>query len=239
MTLPINHPYPLRQVKSWVRRASGLSITEKQFLETTDFALGSPLEFHETIAQYRNNNCPIFIDIGCGDGQSAIQLASENPTACIIGVETHTPGIARGLMKAKEVGLGNLYMFHGDIWEIFDSKTDQIFDRVHLYFSDPWPKSRHHKRRLIQEEFLLTLKNYLLESSVLHIATDWQPYAEHIQEVLNNLQQHFIFSSVHLPSMGKEFKRIPTKYERRGILKGHCISEFYIQSKRESQLSDQ
>jgi tRNA (guanine-N7-)-methyltransferase len=236
MSLPENHPYPSRQIKSWVRREASLSAADKKILESSSCLIASVKNLESIIQNYRESNKKVFIDIGCGDGQSALQLASENPSACIIGVETHTPGIAKTLFNAQQKELHNVYIFQGDIWDILDMKISEYFDRIHLYFSDPWPKSRHHKRRLIQKDFLLALRRHMKPSSVLHIATDWRPYAEHIAEVLLNLEDRFLCSPVHLESMGKEFCRIPTKYERKGLEKQHTIFEFYMQSKREDQL---
>jgi tRNA (guanine-N7-)-methyltransferase len=234
-TLP-PQSYPLRQIKSWTRRETRLNPIEEDFLQESPGYLRS---LNDLILHARENliaRKPIFIDIGCGDGQSTIQLAQWAPEACIIGIETHTPGIAKGLMIAHAQGVRNLSIFQGDFWELLDAQPDLNFDRIHLYFSDPWPKSRHHKRRLIQVKFLEALRAYISTSTILHIATDWANYAEYIMAVL--LQCPWLsFTNKHNPlTMGMEFVRTPTKYERRGLAKGHSISEFYIQLKRADQL---
>ena len=239
MTLLAASGYPLRQIKSWVRRETSLSEMEKNFLEKCPHYLKNLNEMIALSSNKAASGIPLFLDIGCGDGQSTLQLSKWAPQACVIGVEMHTPGIAKCLLQAHTEALENLFLFQGDIWDFLDLKTDLIFDRIHLYFSDPWPKARHHKRRLVQKDFFEALPKHMSRNTVIHIATDWANYAEHIDSVLKECENFLSYSSQHdYSSMGSEFLRNPTKYEKKGLAKGHSISEFYIQLKREGQLSE-
>ncbi len=236
MTIVSPQGYPFRQIKSWTRRETRLSAFEDSFLKKSKNYISSL----ETLFLHWQKNLearrPLFIDIGCGDGQSTIQLAQWAPNACVIGIETHTPGIVKGLIAAHTQGIKNLSIFQGDFWDLLEAKPDLTFDRIHLYFSDPWPKSRHHKRRLVQAPFLEALKTHMSSSTILHIATDWSNYAEHIKEVLSQCPWLSVELKHEPLTMRAEFVRNPTKYERKGLSKGHSIFEFYIQLKRANQL---
>jgi len=222
-------PYPHRTIKSWVRRETTLSSKEQDFLDCSPFALKSLEDLIAKMHQIVNLGKPLFLDMGCGDGQSTLQLAKWAPDAYIFGIEMHTPGLLKCLLKAHSEGLSNVFLFQGDILDVLEASESLIFDRMHLYFSDPWPKSHHHKRRLVQLKFLEALKPHMSSKTIVHIATDWAPYSEHIRSVLNMCQEWLNYRSQH-PSntINLEFKRNPTKYEKKGLAKGHVISEFYI-----------
>ena len=237
MTTLAANGYPLRQIKSWIRRETSLSEGEKNFLEKSPYYLKNINEMMALSKSKAASGMPLFLDIGCGDGKSTLQLAKWAPQACVIGVEMHTPGIAKCLLQAHTEALENLFLFQGDIWDYLEAKQELVFDRIHLYFSDPWPKTKHHKRRLVQKDFFEALRKYISHNTVIHIATDWAHYAEHIAYVLKECEHFLTYSAQHEnASMGPEFQRNLTKYEKRGLEKGHSIYEFYIQLKRENQL---
>lgn len=227
---------PLRTVKSWVRRESQLTADEQSDLFESSSYFSDPHKLANLLLSKQGQGIALCLDIGCGDGQSTLQLATEKDHSCVLAIETHTPGLLKIVHEAKKKTLDNILLFHGDILDLLPVLSGIKFSRVHVYFSDPWPKARHHKRRLIQEHFVKNLLSLIDQKGLIHIATDWQPYADHIKECLESITLCQTSDKPYPDAQGYCFKRNPTKYERRGLEKGHKISEFYIQIKREDQL---
>jgi tRNA (guanine-N7-)-methyltransferase len=119
------------------------------------------------------------LEIGFGDGETLVDQAAQNPAVDYLGVEVHRPGIGHCLLKADARGIGNLRDICHDAVEVLGQQiADQSFSRVNLYFPDPWPKKRHHKRRLMQADFLDLVASKLIPGGALHVATDWRNYSE-------------------------------------------------------------
>lgn len=217
------HPRP---IKSWISRQSSLSINEKSLLHAAEqrgifYPLGSRLPgLADAIAAAPRT----YLDIGFGDGQSLLQLAEFDPEALIIGVEPHMPGVLRVLRSEPRA---QVRIAACDVYDVFPALPKSCLDRVHVYFSDPWPKTRHHKRRLIQKNFWDTLAPFLSEQALVHIATDWAPYAEMIAEELSSLPLWVSDSTDPLP-VEKQFVRQKTKYERKAAKEGRFVTEFYV-----------
>lgn len=164
---------------------------------------------------------PIVLDIGFGNGESLISLAQQHPELNFLGVEVYRPGIGNLLRNAFAAKLENIRVINMDVVELLQKHIAvNSFTAVLIWFADPWPKKRHHKRRLIQQPFLKLLVDKLKRDGELYIATDWQPYAEHIQGVmhLSNL-----FSEIEEPLLIQQ--RPQTKFERRGEKLGHEVFE--------------
>jgi tRNA (guanine-N7-)-methyltransferase len=126
------------------------------------------------------------LEIGFGSGDSLVPLAAENPGLDYLGIEVHRPGIGHSLLRIEAEALRNLRLICHDAVEVLSRQIrDRSFMRINLYFPDPWPKKRHHKRRLLQPDFLELAAAKLQDSGAFHIATDWQNYAEHIDEAPN------------------------------------------------------
>jgi tRNA (guanine-N7-)-methyltransferase len=220
--------YPLRSIKSWVSRIGSLSSLQKnmltQYMNIRFFATGDYELFKQTVLLRSAEK--IFLDIGFGDGLTLIALAQQYPDALILGFEPHLSGVAHCLVKIKELGLDNILIFQGDVLDYLEDRTMHKASRVHIYFSDPWPKVRHYKRRLIQVPFLKLLAERLMPGSLIHFATDWQNYAQHITSCFVE-QDDFVLTSFEQLPIQDQFKRPVTKYEQRGINLGHTITEFY------------
>ena len=169
------------------------------------------------------------LDIGFGDGEALLTLAANNPTIDYLGIEVHEPGIGHLLLLLERANIANVRIIPHDAVEVLDEMlADCQFDVVNLFFPDPWPKKRHHKRRLIQPSFIQNVSRVLKTGGVLHITTDWDDYALHIREVLKNNHQFSLSTEDEtLPLLF----RPPTKFERRGRQLGHDVTELYFRLK--------
>ena len=166
---------------------------------------------------------PLVLEIGYGMGQSLAQMAAAEPDKDFIGIEVHQPGVGSLLSQIAEAGLTNLRTYHTDAMQVLaQCIAAQSLARVQIFFPDPWPKKRHHKRRLIQPEVVALLGEKLAPGGVLHLATDWQPYAEHMLEVL---QQALGLDNLYPETdyAPRPEQRPLTKFEQRGQRLGHGV----------------
>lgn len=163
----------------------------------------------------------VVLDIGFGNGESLLTLAEQHPELNFLGVEVYRPGIGNLLRNAYDSKLENIRVINTDVVELLQNNiAASSFSAVLIWFADPWPKRRHHKRRLIQVPFLKLLAEKLVPEGELNIATDWQPYAKHIHETVK-------LSGLYTDIPASTFiqQRPQTKFERRGGRLGHNISE--------------
>jgi tRNA (guanine-N7-)-methyltransferase len=166
---------------------------------------------------------PRILEIGFGNGDSLVQMTSADPASDFLGIEVHDPGIGHCLIAARKAKLTNLKLIAHDAIEVLETQIPVTsLARINLYFPDPWPKKRHHKRRIVQPDFLELCASRLESRASLHIATDWANYAEHIDEVL--AESHSFFCAERCEHDGDQpLSRPATKFERRGLRKGHRI----------------
>jgi tRNA (guanine-N7-)-methyltransferase len=164
------------------------------------------------------------VEIGFGMGKSTALMAGKNPAAGYIGIEVHAPGVARLLWEIKNRGLENIRIVYGDAFPALrDMIPPDSIDGVHIFFPDPWPKKRHHKRRLLTADFLRLLASRLKTGGYLYIVTDWQDYAGHIAETLNGVPE------LEAPENAEAVFpwRPETAFEKKGRLAGRKITEIY------------
>ena len=163
------------------------------------------------------------LEIGFGMGDSLATMARADTTAAFVGIEVHRPGVGRLLSEIDRLGLDNLKVYAEDAVEVLEQViSNGSLDRIQIYFPDPWHKKRHHKRRLIQPEFVSLLSDRLRPGGQLHLATDWQPYAEHMLEVLEANATMTNDAGAGKYS-SKPRWRPETKFERRGQRLGHGV----------------
>jgi len=175
-----------------------------------------------------SRSAPRVLEIGYGMGQSLIKMAEAEPDKDFVGIEVHSPGVGSLIqgafdIEAEKIRLANLKTYMADAVDVLEEAIPvDSLSRVQVYFPDPWHKKKHHKRRLIQPELVKLISSRLVVGGVLHLATDWEPYAEHMLEVLSAEQS--------LKNSYREFAERPewrpeTKFEKRGEGLGHRVND--------------
>jgi len=213
-----------RTIRSFVRRAGRLTPSQQKALEELWPVFG--LDYGPDLLDLERvfgSAAAVVLEIGFGNGETLVQQATENPEQNYLGIEVHEPGVGHCLLKARDANIKNLRLMIHDAIEVL---TNQIplasLSRVNLYFPDPWPKKRHHKRRIVQPDFLSLIAARLKTDGTLNIATDWAGYAEHIDEVISQ-SDCFTCSERREHDGEQPLDRPRTKFERRGLKKGHRI----------------
>jgi tRNA (guanine-N7-)-methyltransferase len=221
-----------RPIRSFVIRSGRMTEAQRKALDTHMRRWALPQdrqpENYETV--FGNPN-PLTLEIGFGMGDSLATMALESPQRNFIGVEVHQAGVGRLLALADEFQLSNLRVYCHDAVEVLQQNiSHHSLERVNIYFPDPWHKTKHHKRRLIQPEFLTLLHSRLKNKGLLHIATDWEPYAKHVITVIN---QHAGFNNIAGSKIYTDpagLGRPETKFERRGVKLGHGVWDMAFQT---------
>ena len=216
-----------RTVRSFVRRTGRLTPSQEKAL--TDLWPHYGLEFDEAPIDFDalfGRNAPRVLEIGFGNGETLVQQAAASPEQDFIGIEVHEPGVGHCLLKARDADISNLRLIVHDAIEVLQHQVPPgSLCRVNLYFPDPWPKKRHHKRRIVQESFLNLIAERLTDDGTLNIATDWANYAEHIDEVLSR-SDRFTCIERREHDGDQPLDRPRTKFEARGLRKGHRICDW-------------
>jgi tRNA (guanine-N7-)-methyltransferase len=168
-------------------------------------------------------------EIGFGNGESLVASAIANPGADFLGAEVHAPGIGHCLLGARKAGLENLRVVMDDAVRVLELRiADAALARANLLFPDPWPKKRHHKRRIVQPPFLRLLAAKIRPGGVLYIATDWADYARHIDEIIAEVDE--VTVTERREHCGdRPLDRPGTHFERRGLKLGHRIVDWCLQ----------
>jgi tRNA (guanine-N7-)-methyltransferase len=164
---------------------------------------------------------PKVLEIGFGMGEATASMAQAHPEIDFVGIEVHTPGVGALLRRLAELGIENVRVIQHDAVEVIEHMIgDRALDGVHIFFPDPWPKKRHHKRRLIQPDFVELLTRRMKAGATLHVATDWEDYAQHILAVLaaEPLLENTATDYAARPTI-----RPLTKFEGRGLKLGHRV----------------
>jgi tRNA (guanine-N7-)-methyltransferase len=206
----------VRPIRSYVLRQGRTTPAQVRALETLLPRYGIAFS-QQQIASARA--APLVLEIGSGMGETTAQIAKAHPEVDFVAVEVHGPGIGSLLNRIEAEQLGNLRVIRHDALDVLEHMiADDTLAAIHLFFPDPWPKKRHHKRRLVQPEFAALAARKLRSGGILHAATDWPDYAEHMQAV---------FSKEPLlePAAQPFVARPVTKFESRGQRLGHPIRE--------------
>lgn len=212
----------LRPIRSFVKREGKLTKGQKNALEKAWPCLGVDLDDEQLdLASLFGREAPVVLEIGFGNGASLAEMAAASPETNFFGIEVHRPGVGSLLVHVLHQGLENVRVSADDAVQVLNQQIpDQSLDRVQIFFPDPWHKKRHHKRRLIQPEFVNMLCDKLKKEGVIHAATDWENYAEHILEVLEGCSMIENTADGYAP---KPDYRPGTKYEARGKRLGHGV----------------
>lgn len=221
---------PRRTIKSFVIRAGRMTQGQKLAIETGWPQVG--LTLADGMLDYRkvfNREAPTTLEIGFGMGQSLCEMAQQAPEQNFIGIEVHRPGVGALISLLQTHHVDNVRIFNEDAIEVLNHCiADHSLDRLLLFFPDPWHKTRHHKRRIVQTEFAQLVRRKLKVGGVWHMATDWQPYAEHMLEVMQQAEgyQNLASDGQYVP---RPQERPKTKFENRGERLGHGVWDLKFQ----------
>ncbi len=219
-----------RRVRSFVRREGRITHAQKDAIERLWPRFGiEPPKAPLDLAAVFDRAAPVVVEIGFGNGDHLLARAQSEIDKNFLGVEVHRPGVGRVLHRIEQLGLTNLRVANHDAVEFLrDGVTPGSLAEVVVYFPDPWPKKRHHKRRLIQPEFVALIANRLASGGVLRLATDWAQYGEQMlavlaaEPLLRNVVQSGGFAQ-------RPATRAPTRFETRGERLGHQVFDLEFQ----------
>ena len=226
----MNRPAGHRPLRSFVRREGRMTGGQQRALERLWPVYGvdlppGPLD----LAALFGRAAPCVLDIGFGNGETLVAMAAADPDRNYLGVEVHRPGVGHCLLAAEEAEVSNLRVLVADAVEVMSRHlAPGSLAAIHIYFPDPWPKKRHHKRRLIQRSFLDLAADRLEPGGVLHLATDWEDYAEWMSELLED-DDHFANTAAPHHYLPDPPPRPETKFERRGLRRGHKVFDLIYQ----------
>ncbi len=212
--------------RTYVRREGRTTTAQRRALDHlwADYGIdpgAGPVDLTAIFAR----SAPCVLEIGFGMGETLTTLAQAHPELNFLGADIYRPGIGHALLELQRLQLSNVRIANADIRELVEHALPAAsLAAVLIFFPDPWPKKRHHKRRLVQTEFMHAIARVLAPGGRLHMATDWQDYAEHITTVMQLLPE---FAPCSEPSQRTPFciARPSTKFERRGLRLGHTISD--------------
>jgi len=212
-----------RRIRSFVLRQGRLTKGQERALQTgwTQFGIDYSENLLDLNQTFGRPDSKKILEIGFGMGESTAKIAQTLSDCDFLAVEVHTPGVGSLLKLIQEQALPNIRIIRHDVVEVLQHMLpDDSLDGVHIFFPDPWHKKRHHKRRLIQAEFVKLICTKLRTGGYVHVATDWQEYAEWVLEVLN--------AELKIKNTAKDYTEKPsyrplTKFENRGIKLGHGV----------------
>lgn len=213
----------LRKIRSFVRREGRMTNAQRRAMEELMPVHGITDTGHVLdLDAIFGRSAPRYLEIGFGMGDSLLQMASRHPESDYIGIDVHRPGVGGLLLRIEELGIHNLKLINDDAVEILQRAiADQGLDGVFLFFPDPWHKKKHHKRRIVQPDFVQLVRRKLKMDGIFHLATDWENYAEHMMENLSQAEGFENLAGTGQYSSPGE--RPETKYERRGQRLGHGV----------------
>lgn len=215
--------HPRRPIRSFVRREGRITDGQKRALAELLPRYGVPAG--DTLLDLEalfGRRAPVHVEIGFGNGEALAAMASAHPENNYLGIEVHRPGVGALLQRLEADAIGNVRVIGIDALPVLEQRIpDAVLSAVCIFFPDPWPKLRHHKRRLIQPGFLALLRRKLKVGARLHLATDWEDYARHMLQVLSAAEGFENCAGVGRFATPGE--RPPTKFERRGQRLGHGV----------------
>jgi len=219
-----------RTIRSYVLRKGRLTTAQQLALDELWPYYG--IERTEAVLVFEDHfqrSADVIVEIGFGNGESTWQMAQQEPEKNFIGIEVHKPGVGHLMMRLEEHAIENVRIVCEDAVPFMKNRiAPGSLAGVRIYFADPWPKKRHHKRRIIQPDFVDDLARSMASGAVLHLATDWQPYAEHMLEVMQPRSDFINLSPTGDYCETPEWRPY-TKYEQRGERLGHEVRDLLYQ----------
>ena len=228
MSDSMDNPKYQRTVRSFVLRQGHLSPAQQRAIDQGMPRWGIDYQPQPiNLDQAFGRNAPKILEIGFGMGAATAQIAAAHPGNDYLGIEVHSPGVGNLLKLIDENELNNLRIIRHDAVEVLEHMlADDILDGVYIFFPDPWPKKRHHKRRLIQPPLIEQLAQKIKPGGYLHCATDWEEYAEQMLEVLNACPA--LRNTVEGFAQRPDYRPL-TKFEARGLRLGHGVWDLVFQ----------
>ena len=214
----------IRRIRSFVKREGRLTTGQERALKELFPLYGisltdKPLDLTDVFKR----TAPTVFEIGFGNGTSLAEMAMNNPQQNYIGVEVHRPGVGNLLLQIEKDDLTNVRVINADAVEVLQQMiSDESLDAVYLFFADPWHKKRHHKRRIVQQEFAGLLRKKLKVGGIFHMATDWENYAGHMMEVMSSAEGFENTAGKNQYTPKPDYRPV-TKFEQRGHKLGHSV----------------
>ena len=223
-----------RSIRSFVKRTGRITTGQQHALDHywcihgIDFNADQAVDLAKLFPSYP---C-VKLEIGFGNGESLVTMASQDPACAYLGVEVHDPGVGHCLKLIHDRDINNLKLFRHDAIDVMEYMLPpDCLDRVFLFFPDPWHKKKHHKRRIVNLHFRDLLIKVMKPGAVLHMATDWQDYAEHMLDDLSGDQRFENLASDHGYSQKPDYRPM-TKFEQRGQKLGHGVWDLLFRKKQ-------
>jgi len=214
-------PKFLHTIRSFVRRSGRVTTAQQRAWDNYWVVYGISPEIGslDLSTIFENKNQRFVLEIGFGDGENLIDCAKNDPYSNFSGIEVYPSGIGQCLINANKFDLKNLRFFYDDAVDVLNKQiANESLDVINIFFPDPWPKKRHHKRRLISEDFISLIASKLKPNGLVHVCTDWADYAHDIHTLFKSMEE--------FKPLKKLPRRIQTKFEKKGLALGHSIYEF-------------
>ena len=214
----------LRTIRSFVRRSGRITVAQKKAWDKywAVYGINPEAGLLDLSTLFQNNNQRFILEIGFGNGENLVDCAKKDPNSNFIGIEVYPSGIGQCLINANKYDLKNLRLLCNDAVDVFNKQiANESLDVINIFFPDPWPKKRHHKRRLISEDFIVLIKSKLKQNGLVHICTDWADYGHDINALFESNKEFKLLETFP--------KRLQTKFEKKGLAIGHSIYEFAFQ----------
>ena len=212
-----------QRIRSFIRRQGRVTPGQQLALDNcwVKYCLDPKVDYD--FSKVFGRDAPLVVEIGFGNGESLAKMAAANPDTDYIGIEVHRPGVGHLMLLLDQQGLSNVRIYSHDAIEIIEHKiADNSLAGLHLFFPDPWPKKKHHKRRIVRPDFVELLVRKLKAGGYFHAATDWQNYAEAMLAILSAVPRLNNISPTGDYCERPEYRPL-TKFEQRGIRLGHGV----------------
>ena len=213
-----------KSIRSFVKRSGRLTKSQKNALQdySSNYILDTNNTNTDIKACFDSDQHNLVIEIGFGDGAALIESALKYPDKNFIGIEVYDSGLGQCLNAINQHKIKNIRLIYGDAVEVLKQFiTKKSVEKINILFPDPWPKKRHHKRRLINKRFLALLSKSLINKGIVNISTDWEDYAQQIELTFKENNQ--------FKEIKSELRNLKTKFEKRGIKLGHKIFNYSYQ----------
>ena len=218
-----SNDHPSRKIRSFVRREGRLTTGQQRALQELWPRFGLETDTRLDLDSVFGRRAPRSLEIGFGNGDALLTMAAHQPETDFIGIEVHRPGVGRLLRELQQRALTNVRVLREDAVPVLgDCLPDDCLDRLLLFFPDPWHKQRHHKRRIVQPAFIELLASKIKRGGILHMATDWEDYAQHMLRVTDQSTAFRNCAGAGNYSPKPDY-RPTTKFEQRGQRLGHGV----------------